>query len=321
MLKPVRKINWMDLSGLLVGVFITFAAMLFIAVLYARMVSAGVIGIEEYTLYSNFEKAQGLHSGTEVQISGVSVGHIADMKIETSGMVRIEFTIRKEFQPWITDKATIYAIRDQNVISERVINIDVRKGEGRVLEDGEFITAGKAQDIETVLETLNEVLGRVTVLIDEVDTLVALTMDTGTTIGALLGSKTIYEKLNLQLDRLDHFSYVGTSLLDRISGTIPPIIFRADTLTRMLTSMTTELEGTPQRIDNVFTSLDGVFLHLNGTMDSLGRVVGNMNGIVAQGEETLKNADDLIEGASNMWIFKRSMPRRDSVPFVAEDVW
>ncbi len=321
MLKPVRKINWMDLSGLLVGVFITFAAMLFIAVLYARMMSAGVIGIEEYTLYSNFEKAQGLHSGTEVQISGVSVGHIADMKIETSGMVRIEFTIRKEFQPWITDKATIYAIRDQNVISERVINIDVRKGEGRVLEDGEFITAGKAQDIETVLETLNEVLGRVTVLIDEVDTLVALTMDTGTTIGALLGSKTIYEKLNLQLDRLDHFSYVGTSLLDRISGTIPPIIFRADTLTRMLTSMTTELEGTPQRIDNVFTSLDGVFLHLNGTMDSLGRVVGNMNGIVAQGEETLKNADDLIEGASNMWIFKRSMPRRDSVPFVAEDVW
>lgn len=321
MLKPVRKINWMDLSGLLVGVFITFAAMLFIAVLYARMMSAGVIGIEEYTLFSNFEKAQGLHSGTEVQISGVSVGHIADMKIETSGMVRIEFTIRKEFQPWITDKATIYAIRDQNVISERVINIDVRKGEGRVLEDGEFITAGKAQDIETVLETLNEVLGRVTVLIDEVDTLVALTMDTGTTIGALLGSKTIYEKLNLQLDRLDHFSYVGTSLLDRISGTIPPIIFRADTLTRMLTSMTTELEGTPQRIDNVFTSLDGVFLHLNGTMDSLGRVVGNMNGIVAQGEETLKNADDLIEGASNMWIFKRSMPRRDSVPFVAEDVW
>lgn len=321
MLKPVRKINWMDLSGLLVGVFITFAAMLFIAVLYARMMSAGVIGIEEYTLFSNFEKAQGLHSGTEVQISGVSVGHIADMKIETSGMVRIEFTIRKEFQPWITDKATIYAIRDQNVISERVINIDVRKGEGRVLEDREFITAGKAQDIETVLETLNEVLGRVTVLIDEVDTLVALTMDTGTTIGALLGSKTIYEKLNLQLDRLDHFSYVGTSLLDRISGTIPPIIFRADTLTRMLTSMTTELEGTPQRIDNVFTSLDGVFLHLNGTMDSLGRVVGNMNGIVAQGEETLKNADDLIEGASNMWIFKRSMPRRDSVPFVAEDVW
>lgn len=321
MLKPVRKINWMDLSGLLVGVFITFAVMVFLTVLYARMTSAGVIGIEEYKLYSNFEKAQGLHAGTEVQISGVSIGHVSGMKIESSGMVRMEFTIRREFQPWITDKATIFAIRDQNVISERVINIDVRKGEGRVLEDGELITAGKAQDIETVLETLNDVLGRVTVLIDEVDTLVALTMDTGTTIGALLGSKTIYEKLNIQLDRLDHFSYEGTILLDKVSGSLPAILYRTDTLTRKLSTMTDELEGAPKKLDNVFTSLDGVFGHLNGTMDSLGRVVGSMNAVVSQGEETLKNADDLVEGASNMWIFKRSMPRRDSVPFVAEDPW
>ena len=56
-------------------------------------------------------------------------------------------------------------------------------------------------------------------------------------------------------------------------------------------------------------------------MDSLGRVVGSMNGIVARGEETLQNADDLMEGISNMWIIRRSMPNRDSVPFVAEDTW
>ena len=71
MLKPVRKINWMEMSGLLVGVFITFALMVFLFVFYARLTSAGVIGVEEYKLYSFFEKAQGLHPGTEVQINGV----------------------------------------------------------------------------------------------------------------------------------------------------------------------------------------------------------------------------------------------------------
>lgn len=321
MLKPVRKINWMDLSGLLVGVFITFSVMVFLFVLYARMMTAGVIGIEEYKLYSNFEKAHGLHSGTDVQISGVSIGHVSDMKIETSGMVRMEFTIRKEFQPWITDRATIFAIRDQNVISERVVNVDVRKGEGRMLEDGETITAGKSQDIETVIETLNEVLEHVTVLINQADTLVALTMDTNTTIGALLGSRTIYEKLNRQLDRLDYFSYEGIQLLDILSGTLPRILYRTDSLTTKLSAMSVEMEDTPQKLDNVFLSLDGVFGRLNGTMDSLGRVVGSMNGIVARGEETLQNADDLMEGISNMWIIRRSMPNRDSVPFVAEDTW
>lgn len=321
MLKPVRKINWMDLSGLLVGVFITFSVMVFLFVLYARMTTAGVIGIEEYKLYSNFEKAHGLHPGTDVQISGVSIGHVSDMKIETSGMVRMEFTIRKEFQPWITDRATIYAIRDQNVISERVVNVDVRKGEGRMLDDGETITAGKSQDIETVIETLNEVLEHVTVLINQADTLVALTMDTNTTIGALLGSRTIYEKLNRQLDRLDYFSYEGIQLLDILSGTLPGILYRTDSLTTKLSAMSVEMEDTPQKLNNVFLSLDGVFGRLNGTMDSLGRVVGNMNGIVARGEETLQNADDLMEGVSNMWIIRRSMPNRDSVPFVAEDAW
>ena len=321
MLKPVRKINWMEMSGLLVGVFITFALMVFLFVFYARLTSAGVIGVEEYKLYSFFEKAQGLHPGTEVQINGVRVGQVSNLNIDASGLVRMEFTIRKEFQPWITDKAMIFAIRDQNVISERVVNVDVRKGEGRMLEDGETITAGKSQDIETVIETLNEVLEHVTVLINQADTLVALTMDTNTTIGALLGSRTIYEKLNRQLDRLDYFSYEGIQLLDILSGTLPRILYRTDSLTTKLSAMSVEMEDTPQKLDNVFLSLDGVFGRLNGTMDSLGRVVGSMNGIVARGEETLQNADDLMEGISNMWIIRRSMPNRDSVPFVAEDTW
>lgn len=321
MLKPVRKINWMDLSGLLVGVFLTFTLMVFLFVLYARLTSVGVIGVEEYKLYSYFDKAQGLHPGTEVQINGVRVGHVSDLKIDASGKVRMEFTLRREFQPWITDRAMIFAIRDQNVISERVINIDVSKGEGRILDDGDMIVAGKAQDIETVLETLNEVLERVTVLIDAADTLVALTMDTNTTIGALLGSKLVYEKLNTQLDRLDYFSYEGVKLLDVLSGEVPRILYRTDTLTQKLFTMTDALEGTPQKVNNLFNSIDDVFGRLNGTVDSLGRMVGGVNDLVTRGEETLHSADNLIEGASNMWIIRRSIPKRDSVPFVAEDAW
>ncbi|MCK9182266.1 MAG: MlaD family protein [Fibrobacteraceae bacterium] len=317
----MRQINWMELSGLLVGVFITFAIMVFAGVLYAKLFSTGVIGVEEYKLYSNFEKAQGLHSGTTVQISGVDVGHVSDLKIDPSGKVRMEFTIKKEFQQWITDSSSIYAIRDQNVISERVVNIDIHKGEGKVLQDGEMITAGKAQDIETVLETVNQVLERVTVLINEADTLVSLVMDTGTTVGALLGSKTIYEKLNTQLDRLDRFSYTGTILLNEMNSEIPPLLYRADTITQQLSLLTTGLENTPEKINGTFRSLDTVFVKMNGAIDSLSGMMGNVSGVVSRGEETLQNADDLLEGISNMWIIRRSMPVRDSVPFVAEDKW
>lgn len=320
-LKPIRQINWMELSGLLVGVFLTIAILVFGAVLYAKLFSTGIIGVEEYRLYSNFEKAQGLRSGTKVQISGVEIGHVSEVKMDPSGAVRMEFTIKKEFQNWITDSATIYAIRDQNVISERVVNVDIRKGVGSVLNDGDYLPAGRAQDIETVLETVNQVLERVTVLIDAADTLVALVMDTGTTVGALLGSKTIYEKLNTQLDRLDRFSYTGTVLLEDLNEHLPVLLMRSDTITRDLATLTSGIQNVPGKLDRMFSSIDTVVNHMDGVVDSVNVMTQTIGGFIQSGEATLEDADDLMKGISNMWIIRRSMPQKDSIPFVAEESW
>jgi len=286
-----------------------------------KTLSTGVIGVEEYRLYSNFEKAQGLRSGTKVQISGVDVGHVSNVKMDPSGAVRMEFTIRKEFQNWITDSATIYAVRDQNVISERVVNVDIRKGVGKVLEDGDYLQAGRAQDIETVLETVNQVLERVTVLINAADTLVALVMDTNTTVGALLGSKTIYEKLNIQLDRLDNFSYTGTVLLNDLNEHLPVLLLRSDTITKDLAKLASGVQGVPQKLDHLFLSVDTVVNHMDDVVDSVNTMARTLGSFVTSSQATLENADDLIKGISNIWIIRRSMPHKDSVPFVAEESW
>lgn len=318
----------MELSGLLVGAFLTVAVLVFALVLYAKVFSSGIVGVSEYRLYSNFEKAQGLHAGTKVQISGVEIGHVSSMNIDPSGKVRMEFTIRKEYQNWITDSARIYSIRDQNVISERVVNVDIRNGKGRVLDDGEYVVAGQAQDIETVLETMNQVLTRVTVLIDQADTIVNLVKDTNTTVGALLGSKTVYEKLNTQLDRLDKFSYTGTVLLERVNQDIPVLLARSDTITRGLSNLTGGLQDVPRKLDHTFATVDTMMQNIGGVVDKMSGAVGDLsemsksvNGFVQSGEETMNNADDLIQGLSNMWIIRRSMPKKDSVPLIVEEKW
>ena len=129
--QKIKQINWMEMSGLLVGVVTTVAVMIFSLTLYHYLNDNGVIKVKEYTLHSKFEKALGLRPGTRVQISGVDVGQIKNMKINSDGMgVLMEFAIRQEFQPLITDSASVYAIRDQNMISARVINIDIRNGKG-----------------------------------------------------------------------------------------------------------------------------------------------------------------------------------------------
>lgn len=332
--KPIKQINWMEVSGLMVGIFFTVAIMVFGLVLYTKLFTSGMIGVEEYKLHSTFEKAMGLRPGTRVQISGVDIGQISQMKIEGDG-VYMEFTIRKEFQNWITDSATVFAIRDQNVISARVINIDVRRGKGRVLQNGDFLPSGKAQDIETVLETTNELLGRVNELINAADTLVSMAMDTGTTVGALFGSRALYDNLNLQLSRLDNITYAGKNaltktsmLLDTLSVSVPPLLNRVDGMTADLSTMVTEFKPLPGKVDTLMNNVGGLLSNLDTTMGKVDGMIGKMSDMSSNigdfmetTEATLQNADDLMEGISNMWLVRRSMPSKDTVPFMVETLW
>jgi phospholipid/cholesterol/gamma-HCH transport system substrate-binding protein len=332
--KPLKRINWMEISGLLVGIFFTVAVMVFAIVLYAKLFSSGMIGVEEYRLHSTFEKAFGLRAGTRVQISGVDVGQIGEMEIEGDG-VKMEFIIRKQYQNWITDSAQVFAIRDQNLISARVVNIDVRRGKGRVLQDGDFLPPGQAQDIETVLETANEILGRVNELINAADTLVGMAMDTGTTIGALFGSRLLYDNLNRQLNRLDDITYVGKKVLFQASGLfdtmqvqVPVLLGKVDGIADNVSGMMTELKPMPQKLDNLLGSVDGMmgkvdntFGRVDGLLNEVSLVTSGLSDFMEATEQTLQNADDLMAGISNMWIVRRSMPSKDSVPFMVETLW
>lgn len=333
-LKPIKQINWMEMSGLLVGIFFTVAVMIFGLVLYTKLFTSGMIGVEEYKLHSTFDKALGLRPGTRVQISGVDVGQISDMKIEGDG-VYMEFTIYKKYQNWITDSAQVYAIRDQNVISARVINIEAHRGKGRILEDGEFLPPGKAQDIETVLETANELLGRVNQLIDAADTLVAMAMDTGTTIGALFGSRALYDNLNRQLVRLDDITLSGTraihkvsDLMDTLQGTVPPLLNRMDNMMTNVSGMMddvsgmmTELKPLPGKVDALMGKLENTVGRADDMITELGKITIGLSDFMESTENTLQNADELMEGVSNMWIINRNLPNRDSIPFMVETLW
>ena len=324
----------MEISGLLVGVFFTVSVMVFAIVLYAKLFDEGIIGVEEYHLHSRFNKAFRLHAGTKVQISGVDVRQIDSMEVEGNGVV-MHFKIRKQYQNLITDSAEVFAIRDQNLISARVVNIDIRRSKGRVLQDGDFLKPGDAQDIETVIETANELLGRVNTLINAADTLVGMALDTGTTIGALFGSRLLYDNLNRQLNRLDDITYSGKKVLNQASGLfdtiqvqVPVLLGKVDNIADNVSGMMNELQPMPQKLDNLLGNVDGMmgkvdntFNRVDGLLNEVSLVTAGLSDFMEATEQTLQNADDLMAGISNMWIVKRSLPSKDSVPFMVETLW
>lgn len=325
----------MEMSGLLVGVISTIAIMIFSLVLYHYLYDKtnGIIK-EEYKLYSTFEKALGLKKGTNVQISGVDVGRVTNVSIKQdatgaiSDSALMEFTIEKKYQKLITDSAKAFAIRDQNLISARVINIDIKKNKGRVLEDRDTLSAGKAQDIETVIETANELLGRVNRLVDAADELVTMALDTGTTMGALFGSRALYDNLNRQLYRLDEITYLGKNvlkktsfLLDTMKTDVPTLISRANEVTNNVGNLLEDFKPLPGQVTSLLNSMDSTVGRVDNLVTDFGTVTTGLQDFMNTTENTLQSADDLINGMSKMWLFRSNIPKHDSVPFVVETLW
>lgn len=323
------------MSGLLVGVISTIAIMIFSLVLYHYLYDKtnGIIK-EEYKLYSTFEKALGLKKGTNVQISGVDVGRVTNVSIKQdatgaiSDSALMEFTIEKKYQKLITDSAKAFAIRDQNLISARVINIDIKKNKGRVLEDRDTLSAGKAQDIETVIETANELLGRVNRLVDAADELVTMALDTGTTMGALFGSRALYDNLNRQLYRLDEITYLGKNvlkktsfLLDTMKTDVPTLISRANEVTNNVGNLLEDFKPLPGQVTSLLNSMDSTVGRVDNLVTDFGTVTTGLQDFMNTTENTLQSADDLINGMSKMWLFRSNIPKHDSVPFVVETLW
>ena len=327
--QKIKQINWMEMSGLLVGVFSTVAVMIFSLVLYHYLFDTGIIKAKEYKLYSNFEKALGLRPGTRVQISGVDVGQITDMQIKPDGDgVFMEFSIRQEFQPLVSDSAIVYAIRDQNMISARVINIDIKKGKGRVLADGDTLKAGKAQDIETVLETTNLLLGRVNHLIDAADELLAMALDTGTTVGAMFGSRKLYDNIDRQLGRLNEITYLGKNvltktsfLLDTMKNEVPTLVSRANSVTLNMGNLLEDMKPISGQMSTLINSMDSTVIKADNILNTFGVVTSGLQDFMNATENTMQSADDLMNGMSKMWPIRNNVPKNDSVPFVVETLW
>ena len=142
-------------------------------------------------------------------------------------------------------------------------------------------------------------------------------MDTGTTVGALFGSRTLYDNLNMQLHRLNDITLAGksalfktSSLLDTLHSDIPGLLHKVDGITDNVSGMMNELKPLPGKVDQ-----------LMGNVEGLMGDVGNISDFMESTEQTLQNADDLMTGISNMWIIRRNMPSKDSVPFMVETLW
>ncbi|MDR3000963.1 MAG: MlaD family protein [Fibromonadaceae bacterium] len=330
MLKILRYVDWSELSGLLVGaaLAVVLCSATLISVLYLQR--EGIIGKKEYTLYSNIGSAQGLSKGTKVQINGVNVGRVEDISLADGvsiSFVKLKLAIDTEYKNWITDKSVLFVTRDQNIISERVINIDISQKGDKVLDDGNYLTSIRAQDIESVLTAATEILDEIRVLVKVADTLLGKLGDTNSTIGALLNSRALYDNLgstvvevnNLLGDATDLMTNVGY-MFDKMNDAMPKAMAFADTLSSGVMGLMENLDNLTGRANTLINSLDTTMGRVGGMVENLNSVVGATGNIISEGSQVINKTDGFVDGVSRIWFVRNKIPRKDTIPLL-EDAW
>lgn len=318
-MKFLRYVDWSEFSGLLVGAVLAIAICASAYILVAKLHQEGVLGKKEYVLYCDLVSAQGLRKGTTVQINGVNIGRVEDISLMENGLVRLKMILDLKYKNRITNKSTLYATRDQNIISERVVNIDISARGDKILEEDEYILAGTAQDIETVLKTANELIDRIGKLVEVADTLLNKVIDTNTTVGMLLGSRVIY-------DRLDNIALRMDNMLGDMSGTfytlndkMPAALSFADTLSTGVIGLIGNLDNLASKATTMLTSLDTTVQTVNSMVYELNSVMGTATNLITDGSQTLNRADDFVGGVSKFWFIRNKIPKKDSIPLLGEE--
>jgi phospholipid/cholesterol/gamma-HCH transport system substrate-binding protein len=311
-----RKSNWgqllqiHEIRVLLAGTLLV-ASGLVVVTLFAGYLHTHNVLRREFHPVVMFDDGTGLVRGTKVLVRGVEAGSVDSIGLNEQGKVVMRLTLPESFRKMIRVNWVCYPMRDRNLVSDRVLDIDdtaidpqVRKDNLRkypTLPESGDITFNTAagRDLESVLQTLASLASQAQGTLDRVNEILDRVSDTSGTLGQLLNSKDVYRSTMAALGdagTLLQEAHQGVESLDRTTAKVErsaPLLM--DSVQVLLTTISRTARATE---------------HLMGRGDSLFSQGGD---VLEKVDDLMDRSDRLIDGTSNTWPF-RSMLRNSGSP-------
>ncbi|MBX7136343.1 MAG: outer membrane lipid asymmetry maintenance protein MlaD [Oligoflexia bacterium] len=109
----------------------------------------------QYTLYAIFDNISGLKKGASVEIAGVQIGDVTDLKLDYPA-AKITMNIHKGVQIRDDD---IASIRTKGIIGDRYVKISPGASEKFLPENGTMVETESVIDIEDIIGKFVHSLG------------------------------------------------------------------------------------------------------------------------------------------------------------------
>jgi phospholipid/cholesterol/gamma-HCH transport system substrate-binding protein len=286
-----------------VGVLVIVALAALTALIFLMSGSRGGFWSGHLTLRSYFENSAGLKEGAPVNLSGVTVGTVKSIRIDsTRGLAPVEVVMKisKDRAKDIHSDSKA-SLETMGVLGDTVVDIDSRLATGPPATNGAELPTTETPNLQDVIKASQGTVQQLNTILAKVDKIAdALSTDKGS-IGALINDKTVYNKGLQTLNELQ-------SLVDEVSsgkGSIGKLI-EDDTLYDNLNKATKGLNDIADSVNSGKGSVgklmkdDTLYNNLNESTKNLNEILKNINegkgslGILAKDPAFAQKLNDTV---------------------------
>ena len=194
------QVKWAQLR---VGITVIVAAAV-LALLIFLMSGSGGFFTPKLTLRVYFDDAQGLRAGAPVNLQGVPIGNVAEIRVVDHGITPVQVLLR------ITKKAAAgiptdskASLTQAGVLGETFVNIDRTKAQAKEsVHNYSELTTEESPGIQDVVKSTQTSLQNVDVLIRRLDHIVGFIESGQGSIGKLIFDQGLSNRLNATLNEV-----------------------------------------------------------------------------------------------------------------------
>jgi phospholipid/cholesterol/gamma-HCH transport system substrate-binding protein len=269
-----QEVQW---SQLKVGVLVIVALAALTALIFLMSGSTGGIFSRKITLLSYFENSAGLKNGAPVNLEGVTIGTVTDIRIVPARKltpVEVTMKIGSKYRDAVHTDSTS-SLETIGVLGDTVVDINSKTATGPAVQNNAELKTNETPNLSDVIKSSQGTIEQLNTILAKVDHLADSLNSSKGSIGELINNPDLYNKAVATLNEL-------SQLVDTVAngkGSIGKLV-ADDTLYN-------HINDTVAKLDKMSTELDegkgtlGKLLKDETLANNLNQSVANANQLLA----------------------------------------
>ena len=146
--------NKEDLNKGKLGMFVVVGILLFIVTIYVIGINRNLFG-SNFVLNSQFKNVSGLKVGSNVRLSGITIGSVSKIEFITDSLVLVKLLIKDKLQQFIKVDA-VASIGSDGLVGDKVLIIEPGSNSKSIVTDNGMIASNNTIEIEDVMKSVKK---------------------------------------------------------------------------------------------------------------------------------------------------------------------